>query len=173
MNDVNEAIKAWRIILSKITGIPNNMIINGESIRTPELVTFKNGQKIPIGYDEDCIVHYVDPTDDISVVETSSKLSTIQSYELHLIVYGNNCKKVAQAIKSNLYTREALDMLSDYGIGLLSIAPLANTSELMTNNTYVLRYDVKIKFDCEFIDERKFDIINIEDSELTIKEKED
>lgn len=172
MNDINDAIKAWRIVLNKISGIPNNMILNGESIRSPELVTIKNGQKVPIGYDEDCIVHYVDPTDDISVVDTFDELNTIQSYELHLIVYGNNCKKVAQTIKSNLYTREALDMLTDYGIGLLSIAPLENTSEFMTENTYVLRYDIKIKFDCQFTDDRKFEVVEIENAEFTMKEKE-
>lgn len=171
MKDLDEATKAWRKILSKISGIPNNMILNGESIRSPELVTIKNGQKVPIGYDEDCIIHYIDPTDKISVVDTSVELKTIQSYQLHLIVYGNNCKKIAQTIKSNLYTREALDLLSENGIGLLSIEPLENASEFMTETTFVLRYDIKINFDCEFTDNRKFDIVNIENAEIDIKEK--
>lgn len=163
MNDINVAIKAWRKILMNITDIPNNMIISGESIRGSELVTVKNGQKVPIGYDEDCIVHYVDPTDDLSIVDTSSELSTIQSYELHLVIYGNNCKKVAQKIKSNLYTREILDELTENGIGLLGIKPVENTSDFMTDNTYVLRYDLRILFDCQFEDDRKIDVIDIEE----------
>ena len=163
MNDINVAIKAWRKILMNITDIPNNMIISGESIRGSELVTIKNGQKVPIGYDEDCIVHYVDPTDDISIVDTSSELSTIQSYELHLVIYGNNCKKVAQKIKSNLYTRVMLDELTENGIGLLEIKPVENTSDFMTDNTYVLRYDLRILFDCQFEDDRKIDEVELEE----------
>lgn len=163
MNDINVAIKAWRKILMNITDIPNDMIISGESIRGSELVTIKNGQKVPIGYDEDCIVHYVDPTDDMSIVDTSSELSTIQSYELHLVIYGNNCKKVAQKIKSNLYTREILDELTENGIGLLEIKPVENTSDFMTDNTYVLRYDLRILFDCQFEDDRKIDVVDIEE----------
>lgn len=163
MNDINVAIKAWRKILMNITDIPNNMIISGESIRGSELVTIKNGQKVPIGYDEDCIVHYVDPTDDMSIVDTSSELSTIQSYELHLVIYGNNCKKVAQKIKSNLYTREMLDELTENGIGLLEIKPVENTSDFMTDNTYVLRYDLRILFDCQFEDDRKIEEVELEE----------
>lgn len=163
MNDINVAIKAWRKILMNITDIPNNMIISGESIRGSELVTIKNEQKVPIGYDEDCIVHYVDPTDDMSIVDTSSELSTIQSYELHLVIYGNNCKKVAQKIKSNLYTRVMLDELTENGIGLLEIKPVENTSDFMTDNTYVLRYDLRILFDCQFEDDRKIDEVELEE----------
>lgn len=168
MNDINIAIKAWRKILAKITNIPNNMILSGESIRGPELVTIKNGQKVPIGYDEDCIVHYVDPTDDLSIVDTSSHLNTIQSYELHLIVYGNNCKKVAQIIKSNLYTREILDELTENGIGLLSIKPVENTSDFITDTTYVLRYDLRILFDCQFEDDRVIDETDLEEATFDI-----
>jgi hypothetical protein len=168
MNDINEAIKTWRKVLNTITKIPMNMILSGESIRTPELVTIKNGQKVPIGYDEDCIVHYVDPTDDLSMVDTSKELSTIQSYELHLVVYGNNCKKVAQKIKSNIYTREVLDMLTENGIGILEIKPVENTSDLMTDNTYVLRYDLRIVFDCQFEDDRAIESTSLEEMDTDI-----
>lgn len=168
MNDINEAIRTWRKVLNTITKIPMNMILSGESIRTPELVTIKNGQKVPIGYDEDCIVHYVDPTDDLSVVDTSKELSTIQSYELHLVVYGNNCKKVAQKIKSNIYTREVLDILTENGIGILEIKPVENTSDLMTDNTYVLRYDLRIVFDCQFEDDRVIETTNLEEMDSDI-----
>lgn len=164
MTDINIAIKAWRKILIDITSIPNNMILSGESIRGPELVTIKNGQKVPIGYDEDCIIHYVDPTEDLSFVDTSNDLITIQSYELHLIVYGNNCKKVAQMIKSNIYTREILDELTENGIGLLDVKPVENTSDFMTDNTYVLRYDLRILFDCQFEDTRAIDETELEEA---------
>lgn len=168
MNDINEAIRTWRKVLNTITKIPMNMILSGESIRTPELITIKNDQKVPIGYDEDCIVHYVDPTDDLSVIDTSKELSTIQSYELHLVVYGNNCKKVAQTIKSNIYTREVLDLLTENGIGILEIKPVENSSDLMTDNTYVLRYDLRIVFDCQFEDDRAIEVTNLEEMNTDI-----
>ena len=163
---IDDAIKIWRTILIEITGIKKNHILNGESIRSPELVTVKNGQKIPIGYDETCIIHYCDPIDDISVVDTSNVNETIQSYELHLIIYGNCCKKVSQLIKSNLYTRNILDELTENGIGLLDVPPVENTSEFMTENTYILRNDLRIRFDCAFVDKTTKPSVQIEEAEV-------
>lgn len=165
LNCIDDAIKIWRKILIEITGIPKNYLLNGESIRSPELVTMKNGQKVPIGYDETCIIHYCDPIDDISVVDTSEVNETIQSYELHLVIYGNCCKKVSQLIKSNLYTRSVLDELTENGIGLLDIPSVENTSEFMTDNTYVLRNDIRIRFDCAFVDDRTRPVVDIEEAE--------
>lgn len=150
---VDEAIIILRKVLMKITGLSNEMIINGESIRGAELVTIRNGQKVPIGYDETCLVTYVDPIDDISVVEGYGGVESVQSYEMHIIVYGNQCKKVAQKIKGNFYTRGILDVLNDNGIGLLSVQPIENASTFMTGNTYVMRNDLRIRFDCVFGDE--------------------
>lgn len=163
---IDDAIKIWRKILIEITGIPKNYLLNGESIRSPELVTAKNGQKVPIGYDETCIIHYCDPIDDISVVDTSNVNETIQSYELHLVIYGNCCKKVSQLIKSNLYTRNILDELTENGIGLLDIPSVENTSELMTENTYILRNDIRIRFDCAFVDKAVKPSETIEEAEV-------
>lgn len=172
MNDVNESIVTWRKVLNEITDIPMNMILSGESIRGPELVTIKNGQKVPIGYDEDCIIHYIDPTQDLSIIDNSSDMKFIQSYELHLIVYGNNCKSVANKIVTNLYTPEILDTLRDGGIGILKIDPLENTSDFMTNNTYVLRYDIKIQYNCEFTPDRVIDETDLDEAihDIIVKE---
>lgn len=150
---VDEAIIILRKVLMKITGLSNEMIINGESIRGAELVTIKNGQKVPIGYDETCLVTYCEPIDDISVVEGYGGVQSVQSYEFHIIVYGNQCKKVAQKIKGNFYTRGVLDILNENGIGLISVQPIENASTFMTGNTYVLRNDLRIRFDCVFGDE--------------------
>lgn len=166
LNCIDDAIKIWRKILIEITGIQKNHLLNGESIRSPELVTAKNGQKVPIGYDETCIIHYCDPIDDISVVDTSTVNETIQSYELHLVIYGNCCKKVSQLIKSNLYTRNILDELTENGIGLLDIPSVENTSEFMTENTYILRNDIRIRFDCAFVDNTVNPSETIEEAEV-------
>lgn len=166
LNCIDDAIKVWRKILMEITKLPKNMILNGESIRSPELVTVKNGQKVPIGYDETCIIHYCDPIDDISVVDTSNVNETIQSYELHLVIYGKCCKKVSQLIKSNLYTRNILDELTENGIGLLDIPSAENTSEFMTENTYILRNDIRIRFDCAFVDKAVKPSETIEEAEV-------
>jgi hypothetical protein len=168
MNDINEAIRTWRKVLNTITKIPMNMILSGESIRGPELVTIKNNQKVPIGYDEDCIIHYVDPTTDLNVIDTSTDMKLIQSYELHLVIYGNNCKSVATKIITNLYTDEALELLREGGIGILKIDPLENTSEFLTTNTYVLRYDIKIQFNCQIEPERAFEQTEIEEADQDI-----
>lgn len=149
---VDDTIPIWRDILTTITSIPLEMILNGESIRGPEFVTVKNGQKVPISYDENFIVFYIDPIDAISVVDGYGHATTVQSYELHLIVYGRDCKKVSQKIKSNMYTEGILDILRDNGIGLLSIPSVENTSNFMVSQTYILRNDVRIRFDCAFKD---------------------
>lgn len=144
------------------------MVLNGESIRGAELVTIKQGQKVPISYDEDCIVFYVDPTTDISVVEAEDDcLQTNQSFELHLVVYGNQTKKLTQSIKSNFYTEGVLSKLRNKGIGLLHIDPISNISEFI-NSTYVLRSDLRISFDCVFYDEKKIEDVAIENAIGTI-----
>lgn len=169
---IDDAIKVWRKVLMKITNIPSNMILNGESIRGAELATIKNGQKVPIGYDETCIVLYYTPLSDNSIVDTNFDdiNTTLQSYELHLIVYGNQCKKVAQAIKSNLYSAKVLDILTDNGIGLLSIPYIQNNSTFINSNTYVLRNDISINFDCVFEDEKVLKQNNIDDIKIDTKE---
>ena len=60
---------------------------------------------------------------------------------------------MAQKIKGNFYTRGVLDILNENGIGLISVQPIENTSTFMTGNTYVLRNDLRIRFDCVFGDE--------------------
>lgn len=170
MKCIDEAVPVWRSVLNKITDIPLNMILNGESIRGPELVTVKNGQKVPIGYDEDCIVHWIDPIEDLSVIDdTEEENLTLQSYELHLAVYGNSSKKVSQKIRSELYAPGCLKHLRKNGISLLSTSSVENNSRFMTSQTYVLRYDLRIKFDCLFTDERTFTEDDIIDQKIGVK----
>lgn len=149
---IDDTIPVWRNILTTITSIPLEMILNGESIRGPEFVTIKNGQKVPIGYDENFIVFYIDPIDDINVVDSYGHSTSVQSYELHLIIYGRDTKKMSQKVKSNIYTEGILDILRDNGIGLLSIPSVENTSNFMVSQTYVLRTDLRIRFNCVFKD---------------------
>lgn len=166
---VDDAIRVWRKILMTITGLSNEYVLNGESVRGPEFVTIKNGQKIPIGYDESFLVTYCDPIDDISITDSSEEsLYTNQSYELHVIVYGNQCKKLSQTIKNNLYANEILDILRDNDIGLLNVPVVENTSSFMVSQTYVLRSDIRIRFDIVLADDRVKERESINDSSITI-----
>lgn len=169
---VDDAIIVWRKILMAITGLSNEYILNGESIRGPEFVTVKNGQKIPIGYDESFLVTYCDSIDDISITDsTDESLYASQSYELHIIVYGNQCKKLSQSIKNNLYSNEVLDILRNNDIGLLSIPSIENTSTFFVSQTYVLRSDIRIRFNIILADDRvlereKLEEINIDSKSI-------
>lgn len=165
---VDEAVKTLRKVLMKITGLPNDRIINGESIRGAELVTIKQGQKVPVGLNETFLVTYCDNIDEISVDEgyDEKEAQSVESYEFHIIVYGTQCKKVAQKIKANFYTRGVLDILNANGIGLLSVQPIENTSTFITDNTYVLRNDIRIRFDCVIGNEKAIEQNDIEESEV-------
>lgn len=168
MNCIDDAIKIWRTIIKKITGLSNDLLLNGESIRGPELVRIKNGKKVPISQEDTVIIHYCDPIDDISVVDSSNP-STVQSYELHLIVYGNKCKKISQAIKSNLYTEGILNILRESGIGLLDIPTIQNASNFIVEQTYILRSDIRIRFNCILEDEKIIKDVPIENVDESFK----
>ena len=168
MNCIDDAIKVWRTVIKKITGLSNDLLLNGESIRGPELVRIKNGKKVPISQEDTVIIHYCDPIDDISMVDSSNP-STAQSYELHLIVYGNKCKKISQTIKSNLYTEGILDILRESGIGLLDIPTIQNTSNFIVEQTYILRSDIRIRFNCILEDEKIMKDIPIENVDESFK----
>lgn len=163
---VDNAIKTLRQALMKITGLANNYIINGESIRGAELVIVKNGKKVPIGIDETCIVTYLDPTSELSVVDSEKEPTIIQSYEWHLIIYGNCCRKVVQKIKTNFYLGTILDDLRENGISILRISEPTNTSEFITTDTYMLRSDLRINFNCTFVDENVEEDNKIENIEF-------
>ena len=152
MRSVNDALKVFRKLINKITGVPNNLILNGESIRGPELVTIKNGQKVPFSLDDTCIIHYINPVDELSVINTindddNSIIKHLQSYELHLVIYGNNSHDVVNKIKSNIYSEYCNNILRDNEISLLKIESIENTSDFKISQTFVLRYDVRIRFD--------------------------
>lgn len=151
MRSINDAIKAFRKLLMKITGLPNNYILNGESIRGAELVTFKNGQKIPFTADDTFIIHYIKPLEELNVIETLNSededlIKTLQSYELHLVIYGNNSHDVITKIKSNIYTEYCNNYLRDNEISLMNITYIENTSDFKISQTYVLRYDMRVNF---------------------------
>lgn len=170
MTCVDNAIRIIRKILMRITGISNDYIINGESIRGAELVKVKNGKKIPIGYDETCIVTYLNPTDQMSIVDASNSPKTAQSYEFHAIIYGNDSKEVAQKIKNNLYIQPILETLRENGIGILSIDSPTNTSEFITSDTYMLRSDLRFSFNCILEDDSIETENDIESINITYKE---
>lgn len=153
LSSINEAIIAWREVLMKITGLSKEYILNGESLRGPELVVIKDNKKIPISNTEVAIIHYLDAIDEISIVDSNDKPLINQSYELHLVIYGNDCRKIAQRIKSRIYNSEILRILREKGIGLLNIPSYENTSGFRPDNTYTLRYDVRIRFNCVLEDE--------------------
>lgn len=160
---VDEALKIWLKIINKITNIPSNLIINGESIRGSELVYVKNGQRIPLTNKDNYIVFYLDYIDDISVVDTEDSLLTTQSYELHLIVYGDNCKVLSHKIKSNIYSEGILYILRDNNIGLQEIPSIENTSNFMNENTYQFRNDIRIRFNCVIESDKIISINEIDD----------
>lgn len=168
---IDDVILIWRKVLMKITGLPSEKVLNGESIRGAELATIKNSQKIPIGYNDSAIVFYCNQINDISVVDnTEDNNQTCQAYELHLIIYGNQCKKVSQEIKSNLYSTKILEWLRASGIGLLTIPYIQNTSTFLNGNTYVLRNDISVNFDCVFEDDRTIKEKNINSVEISSEE---
>lgn len=169
MECVETAIKVLRKTLMSITGLANEYIINGESIRGAELVTIKNGQKVPIGYGETCIVTYVNPTDEMSIIQSEDTSETLQSYELHLIIFGDENKKMASKIKANFYQSYLLDTLREKGIDILRVGSIENGSEFLTSDTYVVRSDVRIAFNVIIENDMALVDNNIEESNNEVK----
>lgn len=146
MQTVNEAVKTWINVIQSITGLQNGYIINGESIRGPELSIVKNGQKVPFTYDETAIVFYNDLTESPSIVSSYKEAVSLQAYELHLIIYGNESKEIANLLYTNFYTRGVLDVLNDNGISLLQVNSPTNASSFRLESTYISRTDLRLTY---------------------------
>lgn len=169
MNCINDTIPYFRTILSKITSIKKDWIINGESIRGPELVKVSNGQKIPFSPDDNFIVFYLDYDNSIAITEVEDDEESVQTYLLHLIIYGRDSRRNMMRIKNKFYDPIYLEGLASNGIGLIRFENANDISDFVGSGTYILRTDLSILFNVVIEDDKEDENV-IDNGEISLTE---
>lgn len=159
MKCVSDVIPFFRTILSEMTGIKKDWIINGESIRGAELVKVVNGQKVPFSPDDNFIVFYLTYDNSLEITQVIDNEQSIQSYVLNLIVYGKETRKNTIKIKNKMYDPAYLDRLATNDIGIMKFSNTTDINDFMGGGTYILRSDLEILFNVVIEDDREEETI--------------
>lgn len=98
--------------------------------------------------------HYVTKDE---IKENKQSMTTIQSYDYHLMIYGNHSPIDAQKI-SSIFKRENIALsLHEKGIFITGVGGIEAINEFI-NNTLVLRRDLIIKIEARYIFESTEDV---------------
>lgn len=157
---IEEAIVTVRKKIMEILNLKSEFVLNGESVRGVELVKILQGQEIPLHNEDVIVVFYVNDTEDINVVQGDE---TCQSFDFHVIIYGNRCRKFSSKLRTNLYSEYIRSELGENGVELLNVSTPENTSEFIGNATYVLRSDLDILLNCVIKNKEVKEINSIEE----------
>lgn len=158
IKSVEQTILLLRPIIAMNAELNLNDVINADSIRGPELTKIVNGQKVAYQPHENVIIFELTEDRSLDYVETfeeDNKVHTIDSYSLHLTIYGDDARTLAKKLKARLLSQKIRSDLSEQGISISTISPIEPSTE-MINTTRYIRRDMTINF----ITELKFDLID-------------
>lgn len=166
MNQIKEVSKIIRNFLNEITGIKLENIINGNSIRGPEMEK-KISDNIYCSYDNDDILIIFtissreNTYNDISF-ETDEYGNLIKTVplEINLCIYGNDSMDLMNSIKSNVLSDGGRYRLYSNGIYLESCDNIVTVNEFK-NGSMWLRNDMNINITIEKLIEQKIKLDNI------------
>ena len=167
INSVEQTILILRPIIAQQAEINSDDVINADSIRGPELTKIENGQKVPYQPYENVIIFELSEDNSFSVVETfekDNKVHSIDSYSLHLVIYGDDSRTISKKLKSRLLSQKTRSELSEQGISITSISQIEPSTE-MINTTRYIRRDMTINF----ISELTFDLIDTYEEIETVR----
>lgn len=133
--------------ITKLTGLKKEAIINGFSIRGPDLIkTIEDYISTSYNLDEVFIVFNLkeSPNKEYFVLkESDNSDSIICYYDLNLNIYGNNCSNYAQKLLVRYKDQSVLWTLYDRGIFVQDVSYPEDTTEFI-NNTVWRRLDMTI-----------------------------
>lgn len=156
------ALKLLRKTLVDYSGIPSNLIINGDSLYGPdvfkEIEDLLQGQyeeESPVVTDTFIVFEYKENEDDnyvasmVSQTETTTVMETVATYSLYLKIYGNSCHNYAQKIFSIFKTPIIAENLRNSGVYINGVEPITSGTEFINLERWQ-RSDLEIKTICRF-----------------------
>lgn len=142
-------------ILVKQSELDNSHILNGLSIRGPELVKYIE-DSIEMSPDlSDTFLIFINSIDDNAVnfteeVENSTTIRSTNTCSCHIYLYGSSSINVALKLKARLESEYVRLNMYENGVELRKVESPQATTELI-NNTMWSRADLEFSYYAEFI----------------------
>ena len=170
-------IKYLGEFLDTYSGLAPSRILNADSIRGTDLGELINDheQYSPEVSSSFLLFELVEDQDGENYLtkgEVETTMMTIQSYNFHIMIYGNTAPTDAQKI-SSLFKQES-DALSlrDLGIFIKGVSPIEAINEFI-NNTLLLRRDIivhlQVRYQFEGIGEEVGDFNSKQNITIVVK----
>lgn len=133
--------------------LDKNKIINGLSVRGPELIKHVNENVYSSTDLSDTIIVFERSIDSsektISMEEIDNSITTYSHFQYKITIYGNVSDFVAYKLFSRLLSSEIRENLISKGIYIRDISNPQSINEFI-NNTIILRTDLEIALSCRF-----------------------
>ena len=143
-----EAVKALAAFLDSKSGLDPDRILNADSARGTDLSEMISDSQTysPSASSSLMLFELIEPGDGEHFATTDKKPSdmmTIQSYDLHLMIYGNSSPNDAQRISAAFKQPDNAYSLREKGLFIDGVSEITPVNEFV-NNTLLLRRDLMI-----------------------------
>lgn len=152
--DYEKMVKAIAAFLDDHSGIEPTRMLNADSIRGADLseMISESQSYSPEASKPFALFEIAENTADGNFAtkgEEEASITTIQRYDLHLKIYGNQSPAAAQRLFAAFKQEDNALALRDKGVFVVGVAPIEAVNEFV-NNTWLLRRDMTVKLQVRF-----------------------
>lgn len=148
-----DIIRSIRRLLIDYSGIPGHKILNALSARgTPLAEYISESEEESINMSTSFLLfELIEDQDANNYVTTSQNdgMMTIQAFQFHIMIYGNNCHTDAQKISTLFKQSDNALRLRNEGVFINGVEPVESINEFI-NDTLIQRCDLFIKLQGRF-----------------------
>lgn len=151
LNDINDIDKIIRNLLIKQSGLDKTHILNAQSIRGPELVKYieETKEKSPELSDLFIIFDNNFTNENLNFTEKENdKLRILGSFEIYVIIYGDNSNKLGSILKARLESSKCNYDLLRQGIHLTGVSRVNESTDFIKETIWP-KVDFHIYFEFE------------------------
>lgn len=149
-----EIEKIIRNEIIKQSGLDSSNVLNGISIRGQDLIK-SIGDNIFVSYDaKDSVIIFEvvfnpSSSNNVSMTEEDESITVYASYNVNIIIYGNQSNYIANLLKSRLLTSQSRNNLQYQGIYLADISNIEPMNEFINDSLWV-RNNLTLNISCRF-----------------------
>lgn len=149
----NEALVLLRKTILDNTKIPNELILNGDSLYGPDILKTVNRyvSESPDTQTTFIVFEFKEIDNDSYGVtsDDNDTMITLSPYGFYLKIYGDDCHMVSQKIASIFKSSYAVEMLQNSGIKILTTSNITSLNEFI-NGVRWPRCDLELDVLCRF-----------------------
>lgn len=136
-------IPILRNLISKITQIELNRILNLESTYGSDLGIYENNEFRPFNQNDNFILFELKLDSNKLVEETKDSIDSIQTIKLILYCYGKDSHTISINLYTNLLNSDNLEYLNENGLYFEKLQRIESANEFL-NNVRFFRTDIEI-----------------------------